>query len=286
MSGRAQPPAGLWRRAWGAANGLFFGLRQRLGWSRGGFREPPESKDGLYDDLPPDRAAAAGAREAALAARYGLEELRADTTRRNYRENLYLLDLLDAAWEAAGPPLPAPPRVLDVGVKNWYYVRALHRFLARAGRAAGEPDRPVDLTGLELDPYRVYADLYSRYDYARWHMRGLAGCRYLAGDFLDHGERYDLVLLLFPFVLERPLLEWGLPLAHFQPRRFLAHALARLVPGGALLVVNQGPEEAREQLELLASLGRAARLHREQGSHFVDYPEPRFVTIVDAEAGA
>ncbi|MGG2382840.1 hypothetical protein, partial [Salmonella enterica] len=60
-------------------------------------------------------------------------------------------------------------------------------------------------------------------------------------------------------VFEDPHLAWGLPLGYFSPQALLNHLLARLTPGGLLLIVNQGEAEWTRQGDLLAqaAAGRA-----------------------------
>lgn len=267
----------LLRSAWDTANRVFFNLRCRLQWQRRGYREIPESKEDLFGNLPAPLAKRAATLATELRARYQLASLYAAASRLNYLENLFLLDLFDQAWSEAALTLPAAPRILDVGAKNWYYVRAVYQFFQYQGQR--EP-RSIHLTGIELDAYRVYADWHSRYDYAVAYMQGLPDCRYLVGDFLDHREQYDVVLLLFPFLLERTLLQWGLPLTHFQPLKFLQHALDLLTPAGILCIVNQGEQEASAQLDLIQAAGYQYHLHREHVSVLMSYTEARYVTIV------
>lgn len=68
-----------------------------------------------------------------------------------------------------------------------------------------------------------------------------------------------------PFLTEGPLIAWGLPRRFLAPLELLTHVTSRLVPGGVLLVVNQGAEEAAPQEALFTQLavpGRTTSLGR------------------------
>jgi hypothetical protein len=61
-----------------------------------------------------------------------------------------------------------------------------------------------------------------------------------------------------------------------MPERLLDHVAARVVPGGALLVVNQGAEEAELQAALFERLGLAARALGRVDSPLSPFTRPRF----------
>lgn len=143
-------------------------------------------------------------------------------------------------------------KILDIGAKNWYYVRDLYNFFKY-----NNFEKDIHLDGIEIDAYRLYADFHTRCDYARYYSKGLKNCRYIAGDFLKHYDKYDYITWFYPFVTEFPLLEWGLPLSTFKPQTMLEHALASLKPGGIILIKNLNEKEYAIQEKLFQELNVA-----------------------------
>lgn len=131
----------------------------------------------------------------------------------------------------AGHPLqPAGDGVLaavDVGCGAFQYATALHRLSARAAGA-----RRVVLRGIEVDGHGIYRDGHSRADHARAHAALAADdVSFTVADFTAiELPPQDVVTMLFPFVLPYPLLQWGLPLELYRPRRLLRRAASVLRP--------------------------------------------------------
>lgn len=244
-----------------ARNRLDYPLRQLFRWRRAGFRIHPPAQADPFAALPPQDRPRAMALAERLTQTYHLESFAAQTTPLNYRENLFYLHLLESALEATQVSLPETVRVADIGPSHWFYVQALAALL----RWWQTPrPRPIDLQGYEIDAYRVYADLHSRYDHALGHMRGLAGVTYIPRGFSAQPFTFHLIFMLFPFVFPEDHLKWGLPGNFFQPRGLLQAAWQSLQPGGALIIVNQGEAEHRAQRALLEAEGipiRAAFRH-------------------------
>jgi SAM-dependent methyltransferase len=225
-----------------------FSLRQRIAWRRPGLRFKNQSKDGLFQRLPPTLRQRYETRAAALEQHYQLADLRENSTADNYLENLYYLDMLEKALDASGRRLPGEVSAADIGCSSWFYVRALAALLRRWGSPT---ERMISLDGFEADPYRVYADFHSRMDHAAAHTRGLGGVVYHPGPFTRQPECYNLITMLFPFVFIDDALRWGLPAGLFHPQDLLADAAASLKPGGLLLIVNQGAQEHDRQRQML-----------------------------------
>lgn len=160
----------------------------------------------------------------------------------DWRESLYVLDVLDRVL-----PRDLPPgRALDVGSKNGTYL---------PGLATAQP-RGWD--AVELDAHRRYLWGSTRRVYGEAMARHFPDCRFIAGDVRSLDGPWALVSWFLPFLTEAPLEAWGLPVRELVPEQLLRHVTDRIVPGGALLVVNQGAPEAGLQQALFQNLGLEA----------------------------
>ncbi len=201
-----------------------------LRWRLPGLTDRPAPIAELFDFAP--APARLSDRLAGLEAAYHFRAENLAPELETVREALGVLDLVETALAAARIELPDPLDALDVGARNWFYVRALDALL----RFYGGSERNVELTGLEVDPFVVYRDGHSRFDWAQLYAASLPQARYLARDFFSHAGVHDLVLILFPFLNRAEHLDMGLPLSLYRPRDLLAHALAAVRPGGTLVV--------------------------------------------------
>ena len=261
-------------------NAVDYPLRQFFHWRRGGLRLPSGSHTGLFNDLPTGQGARAVLLADRLRTDYHLDPIMEDSTPGVYRENLFYLDLLETALERVDVSLADPLAAADIGPSHWFYVRALVSLLHwwRCPRGRG-----LELTGYEVDAYRVYANFHSRYDYAQVYIRDLPDVTYLPQPFQQKESSLDLALMLFPFVFERDHLRWGLPAGLFQPERLLEDAWLSLKPGGVLVIVNQGLEEHTAQAARLASLGIVPRAAYRQDPLLFTYPLDRYVLVATRE---
>ena len=76
----------------------------------------------------------------------------------NEKENLYTRDILEQAFEV----IPQKNiKVLDIGSKNWFYAKGEYEFFLNFSEK-------VFLDGVELDAYRLYTNLYNRYEVAKY----------------------------------------------------------------------------------------------------------------------
>ena len=169
-------------------------------------------------------------------------------SRKNYqgevenKESSYVFDILNQYIK----PVPQESlKVLDIGSKNWAYVRGEYDFFRQF-----TPNLFLD--GVEIDAYRLYSNLYSRYEAAMFYTKGLEGVNYYADDLLNMRDKYDYIIWLLPFVTPYPLQKWGLPKKFFMPEKLLEHAYSILKK--EMLIVNQGEEEAEIQKSLLEQL--------------------------------
>ncbi len=254
-----------------ARNAFFFRLRQRVRWQRGPFIERNEPKDSLHGHPASERI-----RD--LETRYALAALKARSRLSTYLENLYLLDLLEAAHRGWTGSYGEAAIGIDAGCKNFFYAFGLFRFLERF-RIHGT--RRVTLTGYEIDAFRVYTDLRSRADHALGYVSFLPGTRFVAGDFREAPGPADLVTAFFPFVTETPHLVWGLPLDRLHPLAFFAHALKILAPGGVLVTAAQGVKEFDAHLAILRRLKVDPALAEKFESPILSFKNERYVVRVE-----
>jgi hypothetical protein len=215
-------------------NDVAFKLRSQLRWSA-----PAWQRRGSWQRLQKRLSPAAVARQQELQSRHALDSWPALLDDLQLQENLYVLDLLERHL----PSAPGPG--LEVGAKNGAILPAL-----RAAVPA-----PWDL--VELDAHRRYADFSTRRAHGERLARAHAGCRYIAGSVADLQGQYGVVVWFLPFLFEEPLRAWGLPRRFFAPEALFDHVLARVAPGGALLIVNQGERERDRQREMFSQRGLA-----------------------------
>jgi SAM-dependent methyltransferase len=255
--------AANWLRA--PAVEFSFLVRSTLRWRRGAPTLRDEAKDGLFDALDAATARDAEAWQATALREHALAPLRAQSSRAHWLGNLALLAGLQRLADAAGAPAaPCGPdgvvRAIDVGSGDFHYAFALARWLARA---ADGRRRAVALRGVEFDGHGVYRDGRARADHAQAHAalaaQDGADVRYEVADFARRAwPEQDVVTMFFPFLSAHACLRWGAPLSRLQPRRLLQRAVARVRPGGWLVVVNQTAAE-RQTLERILAGGPLRR---------------------------
>jgi hypothetical protein len=215
-------------------NDVAFKLRSQLRWSA-----PAWQRRGSWPRLQKRLSPAAFARQRELQSRHDLDSWPALLDDQQLQENLYVLDLLERHLPSAHGP------GLEVGAKNGAILPAL-----RAAVPA-----PWDL--VELDAHRRYADFSTRRAHGERLARAHPGCRYIAGSVADLQGQYGVVVWFLPFLFEEPLRAWGLPRRFFAPEALFDHVLARVAPGGTLLIVNQGERERDRQREMFSQRGLA-----------------------------
>lgn len=216
-------------------NLIDFYLRQNIKLSRKDYYEKNEPKEGSLTSQEGIE------KEKYLIEKYGLEPLKNSTTKINYLENLYTIDLLD---QYLNVKYKENKSVLDIGSKNWFYAKGEYFFFKKYCEN-------LNLDGIELDANRLYSNFYSREEVAKFHIKNLSGANYIAGDFLKYNKKYDYIIWILPFIKKYPHLKWGLPLEYFKPNEMLKHAYDSLNEGGQMLIINQGKEEFEIQKQLL-----------------------------------
>src|SRR5579863_10210781 len=113
-------------------HGVWYGLSERIRWSRGVFVETPAIELCTVDHEQAERIAA-------LSGRYQVlfeQRMNADTSARNYE----YLDLLDRGWSESKVERPVGGELCDIGCASFWYAAALHSLLppgADGGRGGG-----------------------------------------------------------------------------------------------------------------------------------------------------
>ncbi len=237
------------------------------------FRFRNQVKDRLFAHVAePGRSRAEKSAQRLLEA-YHLQAFHDDSEARNYRENLFYVELLERAFVEARVELPPALSAADIGCSSWFYVQGLHALLKWWRAPAG---RDVRLRGYEVDAHRP--EVLSRQDYARAHIRSL-DVEYRPEPFAAEPHAFEFVSMLFPFLFMRDHQEWGLADLLFAPEHLLADAWRSVKPGGVLAIVNQGDEEHRRESEMLRAAGIFPLAAFRHDSLLFAYELPRYVVV-------
>jgi hypothetical protein len=204
---------------------FWYGISERVRWSRGVFHETParELPVAAFDQ---------SRRITALQSRYRVhfeERMNAATSANNYE----YLDILDRAWADCGLPHPEGGVLCDVGSASFWYAAALNAFF-----------RPRELVGVEVEGHRLFKDGHSRIDYAAGYVGQIPGARFLVADYVECDLPADVITAWFPFMTPAALLAWRLPLSMLAPERLFVRIYRNLRPKGLLVLVNHGAAEA------------------------------------------
>ena len=244
-------------------NNIDFFLRKNITFSRKNYTEQNESKEKLFSKK------ITLEKELKFLEKYDLAYLKSNSTRQNYLENLYTIDLLD---KYLAPTLKDEISVLDVGCKNWFYVKGEYFFFKKYSKN-------LILDGVELDSNRLYTNFYSRGEVAKFYTKGI-GANYISGDFLKHTDNYDYLIWILPFVVEEPFVKWGLPMKYFKPEAMLKHAWKLLNKDGQIFIINQGEVEYEVQKNLCEGLNIQFSELCEIKSEFLQYEIPRYGILI------
>jgi hypothetical protein len=248
-----------------AKNRLFWNLRSRLRFRRGGYREAGISNLILSDT------------ERKLEKKYELDLTAEHLSDATYKKNLWTLWLLD---RMLAPQLRRgflPLELLEPGCQDFARLPALRAFFRMQGV------RPR-ITGIEVDPFPVLHDFHSRWDKAKYYLSlETSADRYLEGDFFEWRESADLICCFYPFMSAYPALAWGLPARFGNAKPWTVAFERNLRPGGLLLVVHQGEWEESDFDEARAGTGLRL-LHREELScAFYPLPHPACASVYRRE---
>lgn len=215
---------------------FWFGVSERLRWSRGAFHETPARK---LQSLTLEEAQ----RIAALRSRYQVrfeQRMTAATATNNYE----YLDILDRAWARSGVPRPADGILCDVGCASFWYAAALQAFFS-----------PREIVGVEVEGHRLYKDGHTRIDYACGYLSRLSHARFMVADYRLCELPAEVITAWFPFVSAAAILAWRLPLSLLAPQQMFARVYHNLQPEGVFVMVNHGPREAALASALCGAIG-------------------------------
>jgi SAM-dependent methyltransferase len=227
-------------RSW--RHGFWFGVSERVRWSRGIHHETPARE---LPALSREQAE----RVADLRTRYRVQfesSMNAASSANNYE----YLDILDRAWAESGLPAVQGGTLCDVGCASFWYAASLQAFF-----------RPQRLLGIEVEGHRLFRDGRSRIDYATGYLRGIPNAQFVVADYAEYLEPADVITAWFPFLTPAAILAWRLPLSLLAPERMFASIKHNLKPGGLFVMVSHGLEEAAlsEQLCVAAKLQAIGR---------------------------
>lgn len=154
---------------------------------------------------------------------------------------LALFDWKGALQVHAGKSL----KVLDVGARNFNLAPVFDSLFQEQGFLP-------EIHGIEIDAYRRLSNLRTRKDYADYFISKSSNAQFHACDFLKWETPADCVFALNPFVTEKPVLAWGLPLTLYKPEAFFEKA-AQLLKAqcGHLFVTNPTEIEVAKTKEIL-----------------------------------
>ena len=187
----------------------------------------------------------------------------------NFLTNLYYLNIFEKHLQPDKQSL----NVLDIGSKNWNYAASEYIFFHFFSNE-------LKLNGIEIDPYRLCTNLFSRLEISKFYTKNLNSTNYIAGDFMEHNEKYDYIIWILPFITEYPHIRWGLPLKYFKPEEMLRHAYSLLNDRGEILIINQGENEYNIQKELILKLNLNYEFLGKTEDEFNLYKNPRFCSKV------
>jgi SAM-dependent methyltransferase len=222
---------------------FWYGVSERVRWSRGAFHETPARQLPALDFEQAQRITA-------LQSRYQVQferRMNSATSINNYE----YLDILDRAWAESGLTRPSGGVVCDIGCASFWYAATLQAFF-----------NPQDLVGVELQGHRLFRDGHTRMDYAAGYVADLPNARFVVADYVTCELPADVVTAWFPFGTPAAILAWRLPLSLLAPERFFRRIYHNLRPGGWFIMANHGHREVAlaHKLCTAAGLRRVAQL--------------------------
>lgn len=158
--------------------------------------------------------------------------------------NYEYLDILDRAWSHGELPLPSGAVIYDIGCASFWYAAALNAFF-----------KPRELVGVEVEGYRLFKNGRTRFDYAQGYVSQIPNAHFVVADYVSFESPADIITAWFPFLTPTAILAWRLPLSLLAPERLFRQIYHNLKPGGLLVMVNHGHEEAGRAQKLCIAAG-------------------------------
>lgn len=245
-------------------NRFNFFLRQKIHVSRKNYFEKNEDKSELNFSDEEKKL------EKDLINKYKLSDYKNNSSIINYCQNLYTLYFLDKYMNIEKSKELS---VLDIGSKNWFYVQGEYSFFKYF-------TENLNLDGVELDAYRLYSNLFTRAEVAKFYIKNLVGTTYIPANLLDLNKKYDYIIWILPFVKIEPLRTWELPDSYFAPQKLLKHAYSQLNQNGKMLIINQGEDEFNIQKQLLKEQGIANYYCEKLNIPFYEYKNERYISVI------
>jgi hypothetical protein len=262
-----------WHWVYQLRNSLDFPLRNLISWKR---PFPAHKKSDYTLPLSHFPYQIQG-RAITLIQQFHLDDLKLPFTDFQLEVNCYYLDVLSQVFSTLKVEWGTTLRVADVGPSDWFYLPALVQFLSYYQT---QQAREVTLEGFEIDPYRVYADLHSRYDHAQQQCAAFPAVAYHPRAFQEQAEAFDILIQFFPFLFLKDHLEWGLPRSLFDPEKLFGSLASSLKPGGYWVILNQGDAEHALQKELVADGGLKILTAFEFQSVYKQYEKSHWAMVI------
>lgn len=241
-------------------NQFWFGVRQRLRFSRSGYSESC-SENEFSNWLDEERQSDSEG----IADQKTLRAWKKFLHLNHLHLNLWTLEILEALFEPNSPATEALHslglnkwnlEIFDVGTQDFGRAPALVKFFSRR---EGESLESLQIEGLEIDAFPLLRSGHSRFDIAQWIVANLEQtespqitARFRAQDFFSANfseqrpESARVITAFYPFVSPHPALAWGLP-AKLGSARLWIKAIRRNLPkGGLVVMVHQGDWEEQE----------------------------------------
>ena len=220
-------------------HGFWYGISERVRWSRGEFQETPARELSTLTVKHAERIAA-------LRNRYQVRfesRMNAATSANNYE----YLDILDCGWAEWGIARPAGGDLCDIGCASFWYAATLQAFFM-----------PARMVGVEVEGHRLFRDGHSRIDYAAGYLATVPNARFVVADYCRYVEPADIITAWFPFLTAATILAWRLPLSLLAPEGLFRQIRHNLRWDGLFVMINHGPAEAALAAECCIAAGLRA----------------------------
>jgi len=139
--------------------------------------------------------------------------------------------------------------VADVGTRTFSSAPVIEKVFRKQGLES-------EIHGYEIDAYRRFTNLRTRAAYGQYYAKKIRNGFYHAADFRETQVKFDVILMLNPFVTKKTHLAWGLPLNNYAPENLFFHCYNSLRKGtGLFLISSPNQQEFEMALKLSVSSG-------------------------------